>query len=204
MYLPVSAQTFEELREIEKDRMVALQTLAMAHWTQSVFRGLITARPFSSHSASSSPLPRPNSPPSPSPLTTPRELGIVRKTAEIREALNSASQSQGGEDEARKTYFPVLTDRSDRIGDNFSMASTIARSNSLLFGPESPQPPVSGDDKPKKPRQIGDENSFFGLATSRRTARQIVSDDPTSKAQWTEFEPFRYPFYTLIPLNVQG
>ncbi|KAF9512755.1 hypothetical protein BS47DRAFT_1393914 [Hydnum rufescens UP504] len=148
-----SHMSFEELREIEKDRMVPLQTLALAHWTQSVFRGLITARPFSSHSVLASPLARPNSPPSPSHPTPPRELG-----------------------------------------DNLSSACSTSRlhNNSFPVSPDSPKSLTSNEAKPKKLRQMGDESTFFGMGSGKRTARQAVADDPTGVALWTEFEPFRF------------
>lgn len=210
-----SHMSFQDLRDLESDGFVAPETITFAHWTHSVFRNsIVSARPpyhqphaptglSNSISALSlgpsiSSTAIGNSRAAASPPAQPRDLGLMRTTAEIKASLEDNNPMRATQ-AARKTYFPVFGDGSARFG-YYNSSSNLPTEppdhlNPPLFSTGDgmgTQGSTSGDGKPvataRKP--LG-ETGFFGLGNARRTARMVPQEDPSGTAKWTEFEPFR-------------
>ncbi|KAF8337930.1 uncharacterized protein EI90DRAFT_3013293 [Cantharellus anzutake] len=172
--------TFDQLREIERDRLVRLQDLALAHWKQSLFRSVITARPNNGVASS----------PGANASTASRELGIAITANEIRALLEENGDSN--QEVSQKPYFPVLEDTSSRTGDYLSTAGSGPADympNLMTAWEQGDMTPKPGS---KTPRRAADESTFFGVANVVKTAKVIAKEDVAGTQKWTEYEPIRF------------
>ncbi|EPQ61110.1 hypothetical protein GLOTRDRAFT_53870 [Gloeophyllum trabeum ATCC 11539] len=167
----------EDLMEISNDvspttgrPYVPIQVLQAALWSQSVLRHHITARPSQGSS----------SPPSSPTGQRDKELGITLTTADILRSATAADMD--------KSYFPIPADSSVRIGDTSALENA---SMDELFAAPAAEPA----DPKKVSRLSTSERTFFGLLSSssqRRPVSACVLQDPTGKARWSRFPPFRF------------
>ena len=171
--------------------MVPLQTLALAHWRQSLLRSIITARPNNgAHS-----LPGANA--SPTNLTTP-ELGIAVTADKIKPLLQVNRDAI--EETSQKSCFPVFSDSSLRTGDYLSTdpGGPVDYTSALMTSMEQ----LDGTSPSKRSssflRRAADESTFFGIASSRKTANLIAKEEASGITRWTEFEPIRYVDEALL------
>ncbi|EIW86358.1 hypothetical protein CONPUDRAFT_133800 [Coniophora puteana RWD-64-598 SS2] len=175
---------------------VPLPVLQAAHWSQSLLRCQITARPGAT--ASGNP---PGSPASPHPRE--KELGMSLSMDDVRLRLNGGGNALGiGAlgvlDESERVYYPVAVDASHRIGDAAHLENTT--SMDALFRPSTAS---SSGSSANESRLATSEKNFFGLQSERRTAATIVADStaepPASSsttslapARWTPYAPCRF------------
>ncbi|KAF8139866.1 hypothetical protein EV363DRAFT_1310983 [Boletus edulis] len=151
---------------------VPMSVLQDAHWTQSLLRCRITARPRSNSSPTSSPSPARD-----------KELGICVSTAEIIARLSNAPK-QSAVNETDKVYYPVAQDSSLRIGDSNGIEGA---SMDQLF--DLPAPLA---DRKSPSRVATSETNFFGLKAERKTAVECVASDATGIARWSPYPPCRF------------
>ena len=144
-----------------------------AHWSQSLLRYHITARPRKNSSPTSSPSP-PND----------KELGLCVSTAEILSRISNPPKQQSTVNEKDKVYYPVAQDSSLRIGDSNGIEG--ASMDQLFDLPASPP----GRKFPS--RAATSETNFFGLKAERKTAVECVASDATGKARWSPYPPYRF------------
>ncbi|KDQ19905.1 hypothetical protein BOTBODRAFT_27325 [Botryobasidium botryosum FD-172 SS1] len=203
-----SHMTLEELQKIRKDvspvtkkSFVPLRVLQQAHWNQSLFRTSITSRSPVGSPRSHSPLQGSSAGVPPS---ADRELGITVTTQDISLSMNSVAPlsdrsflTDTDEDPLKRVYYPITTDCSVRMGDSATSFMTpsgssaediFAQNSSTALVSSSPDSGAAG----RLQKRSTSELSFFGIQSSRRTAEQIVREDPGGKAKWSENEPFRF------------
>lgn len=151
---------------------VPICVLQDAHWTQSLLRCRITARPSGSSSPTSSP-----------PPARDKELGFCISTAEILSRLSDSPNQQSTVNEKDRVYYPVAQDSSLRIGDSNGIEGA---SMDQLFDPSTPV------DSKSPSRAATSERNFFGLKAERKTAVECVASDATGKARWSPHPPYRF------------
>ncbi len=173
--------------------MVPLETLALAHWRQSLFRSIVTAR---QNNGSPGP-PGVNASTTTLSSTAPPEIGIVVTTKEIGALLEKNRDVV--EEASQKAYFPVFRDSSLRTGDYLSMDSGEPADYTSDLMTAMEQLDGMSASKPSSPlRRAADESTFFGVASSKKIAKIIVKEDVSGTAKWTEYEPIRYVDKTLL------
>ncbi|KAG8930257.1 hypothetical protein FRC02_004465 [Tulasnella sp. 418] len=145
--------------------------LQLAHWNQSIFRMNVLSRPSVSNPGGTS-SPVSSSPPAGATAqanTLSKDtLGQSLSTSEI----SAHSSSSAGKPDT--TYFPILTDGSQKLGTDSLSTQTASPTSDTLNLPS---------------RHSSDETNFFGIQNGRRTAEEVVRDDPSGAAQWTINEP---------------
>jgi hypothetical protein len=148
---------------------VPLAILQAAHWNQSVLHHKITTQP-----SASSPVGQP-------PTTRDRELGIAVATAEILSKFSDTSRLDQTL-QKDKTYYPIPSDSSVRLGDNGGFES--GTSMEQLF--EKP----SRTNDPKL--LIPSESNFFSMMSERHCSLSGISSDATGKSRWSPYPPLRF------------
>jgi hypothetical protein len=150
---------------------VPISVLQDAHWTQSLLRCHITARPQTNSSPT----------PSPSPARD-KELALCVRTAEILSRLSDSPKQQStGKD---KIYYPVTQDSSLRFGESTGIeGASMDQLFDLLAPPADLKSPS---------RVVTSETNFFGLKAERKTAAECVASDATGKARWSPYPPCRF------------
>ncbi|KAJ7293871.1 hypothetical protein C8J57DRAFT_1704523 [Mycena rebaudengoi] len=177
-----------------KQPFVSIAVLQAAHWKGAILRQQITAHPASPSPAFEV---RPSPAPTPgSPIQREKELGITQTSADILARLSAGDPTL----DKVGPYYLVPGDSSQRIGDNGgsvrpSNASGPSLSMDELFNssfassnPASPTAPHP----PPLTRPLTSEANFFGIQTSRYTAADCVTADPSGKARFTTYPPFRF------------
>ena len=174
-----SSQLVEDIIAISQDispttgrPFVPISVLQDAHWTQSLLRCRITARPRRNSSPASSPSPPRD-----------KELGFCITTAEILSRLSDPPKQQSTVNEKDKVYWPVAQDSSLRIGESNGLEGA---SMDQLFDPSTLV------DSKSPSRATTSESNFFGLKAERKTAVQCVANDATGKARWSPYPPCRF------------
>jgi len=156
---------------------VPLAILQKAHWSQSLLRCKITAKPNAATS--------PTSPSSTTPPPRDKELGLSVTTAEILARLPVSNSSPDDKD---TVYYPIAHDSSVRIGDNRGIEGA---SMDQLFEPSLPLASPSSDSKTPI-RAATSEANFFGLKPERQTASGCIASDAMGKARWSPYPPYRF------------
>jgi len=186
-----TSQTFDDILFISQDispttqrLFVPLSALQSAHWSQALLRHQITSNPRPTNS--NSPIIGSSSP------TRDKELGLILTTADLLASLPETSKKDGAG--LKKSYHPVFTDQSLRIGDGGGATLSMEE----LFDPsQHPVPkPRTSTTTTQETTPLGKiqttEDKFFGLLTPRLTAQDCVDMDPTGKMRWTPHPPFRF------------
>lgn len=155
---------------------VPLPVLQAAHWSQSLLRHQITAKPPSSSS-------RVSPPASPSPSRD-KDLGLTITTADILTTLSSKNSQFDGNEEEDKPYYPIPTDSSLRLGDPGHIEGT---SMDQLF-----ELSTHVTDHKRGNRLTTSESNFFGLIADRQMASSCVTADPSGRSRWSPYPPFRF------------
>lgn len=151
---------------------VPISVLQVAHWTQSLLRYRITAKPGGSSSPTSSPSPARD-----------KELGFCISTAEILSRLSDTPNQQSTINEKDKLYYPVAQDSSLRIGDSSGIEGA---SMDQLFDPSALV------DSKSPSRAAASERNLFGLRAERKSAVECVASDATGKVRWSPYPPCRF------------
>lgn len=154
---------------------VPLSVLQAAHWSQSLLRHQITAKPSSGASVS---------PPSSPPPPRDKDLGLAISTPDILANLSSQTNPLTGASEREKVFYPIPADSSVRLGDSGGIEG---HSMDQLFELSS-----HTTDSKTGARLTTSESNFFGLLTDRNVASSCVAADPTGKMQWSPYPPFRF------------
>ncbi|KZV95597.1 hypothetical protein EXIGLDRAFT_672006, partial [Exidia glandulosa HHB12029] len=176
---------FDDLTRISQDvspttrrAYVPHNVLHSAHWTHSMLRSQVMTRPPVSGGSPSS---------SPSPAPRERELRFCLTTAEI--AAQQAALADRGDKPEEATYFPVLSDTSMRIGNPPAHQPAHGEPTSHFVS--------------NSQRRTGFAQEFFGLKCSRHTAAEAIAADPSGKARWSPYPPFRFgvEFWNVVDLD---
>jgi hypothetical protein len=104
-----------------------------------------------------------------------------------------------------KSYWPVPTDGTLRIGDAVSSTTAFTPTGPLPdLGPQHGGAPFFTDDTPQletglQLREPRSDDKYFGFGSSRRSGGEIYAmhqeaamEDVKETALWSRFEPFRF------------
>lgn len=153
--------------------------LQSAHWDQSVLRHRITTRNTSS------------APSSPTTATSSnrnkdiKELGITVTTAALASQIAESDSNLAERIDA--LHYPLPSDSSTRVGDSTGIEGA---SMDQLF--EVSSPAKKSSDTPGILASPPCEANFFSLQPHQLPAFECVHDDPSGKARWSPYPPFRF------------
>lgn len=177
------SQSFEDIIMVSRDvssitsrTYVPLPVLQAAHWSQSLLRNQITAKPSSSSSRVS--------PPASPPPYRDKELGLAVTTADIFATLSSTNGQLDGNEEEGKAFYPIPADSSLRLGESGIIERT---SMDQLF-----ELSTYITDHKRGDRLTTSESNFFGLIGDRQIASSCIIADPSGRSQWSPYPPFRF------------